>query len=107
MWQLEFVSTLMGLARRCRKLQEFLKTNGTLLASLCDTLFREELDQTTERRMLKRESDNILNPFNRHRKRVSGKPFADYNFDPTKIIGRVPMVLSKKLLTKAWEPKRL
>lgn len=57
--------------------------------------------------MLERESDNILNPFRRHRKRVSWKAFADYNFDSTKIIGRVPMVLPQKLLSKARKSKRL
>lgn len=56
---------------------------------------------------MERESDNILHPFHRHRKRVPWKAFADYNFDSAKIIGRVPMVLPQKLLSKARKPKRL
>lgn len=70
-------------------------------------MFKEKLDQTTERRMLKRESDNILHPFNRRRERVPWKAFADYNFDSAKVIGWIPMVLTQKLLSKAWKPKRL
>jgi hypothetical protein len=57
--------------------------------------------------MLERESDNILHSFNRHRKRVPWKALADNNFDSTKVIGRVPMVLPQKLLSKAGKPKRL
>lgn len=57
--------------------------------------------------MLERESDNILHPFNRHRKRIPWEAFADYNFNSTKVIGRVPMVLPQKLLSKAGKSKRL
>lgn len=57
--------------------------------------------------MLERESDNILHPFHRHGKRVPWKAFADYNFDSTKVIGWVPMVLPQKLLSKAGKSKRL
>jgi hypothetical protein len=57
--------------------------------------------------MLERESDNVLDSFNRHGKRVSRKAFAYYNFDSTKVISRVPMVLPQKLLSKAGKSERL
>ncbi|KAH6608527.1 hypothetical protein Trco_001873 [Trichoderma cornu-damae] len=63
--------------------------------------------QHTKRGMLKGECDNILDPFNRHRKRISWKALADYDFDAAEIVSGVPVILLKELLTKVWEFKRL
>jgi hypothetical protein len=57
--------------------------------------------------MLKGECNNILNPFNGNRQRVPRESLANYNFDAAKIISRIPVVLSKKLLSEGWKPKRL
>lgn len=55
--------------------------------------------------MLKRECYDILDPLNGHRKGIPWEAFTDDNFDATEVIGRIPVILSKKLLAEAWKPQ--
>lgn len=64
-------------------------------------------NQHTERRMLKGECDNILDPLHGQRKRVAWEAFTDDNLYAAKVVSGMPVILSKKLLTKVWEPQRL
>lgn len=57
--------------------------------------------------MLKRECYDILDPLNGHRKRISWETFTDDDFDAAKVISRIPVILSKKLLAEAWKSQRL
>jgi hypothetical protein len=57
--------------------------------------------------MLKGERNNILDPLHGQRQRVAREAFANHNLDAAKVVGGMPVILSKKLLAKAWEPQRL
>lgn len=57
--------------------------------------------------MLKGECDNILDPLHGQRERVAREAFTDDNLDAAEVVGGMPVILSKKLLTKTWEFQRL
>lgn len=76
---------------------------NTILISECISP-TDNPTQLTEGGMLKGECDHILDPFNRNRDGIAGEAFADDNFDTAEVIGGIPVILSKELLTEAWKP---
>lgn len=61
----------------------------------------------TQRGVLKREGDDVLDTLERHAHRVTRKTLADHDLDATKVVGRAPIALLKELLTERWKLESL
>jgi len=57
--------------------------------------------------VLEREGDDILEPFDGDRQRVSRKTLTDDNLDPSNVVVGIPVILVEQLLTEVREPKWL